>query len=121
MFFDELYEAELLGKDLQLYLYQVYSQRSRYCLVLASSDYKRKIWTKHELRSALERSLNDGALGYLLPVRFDDTDLPGLSTTIGYLKGSSGPEHIAQIVAEKLWLVEQTSEAPKMRITPTVF
>jgi hypothetical protein len=49
-----------------------------------SADYAEKVWTRHERRSALARVIEEGG-DYLLPARFDDTELPGLRPTTAYV------------------------------------
>lgn len=48
-----------------------------------SADYAAKAWTRHERRSALARAVEEDE--YVLPARFDDTELPGFRPTIGYV------------------------------------
>jgi hypothetical protein len=50
-----------------------------------SAEYASRIWTSHERRSAQARALEEKGREYILPIRFDDTDLEGLSPTVGYL------------------------------------
>ncbi|WP_214322944.1 toll/interleukin-1 receptor domain-containing protein [Nonomuraea sediminis] len=104
VFYDEFFEDYLLGRDLQAYLQDIYSKRSRYCLILVSKEYAKKVWPRHELRSAHERALREGYVDYVLPIRIDDTVLHGLSSTVGYLEAARGPQSLAQTVARKLWL-----------------
>lgn len=93
---------KLWGKDLGEYLDYIYREGSRYCVMFISADYAAKAWTRHERRSALARSLEDGS-DYVLPARFDDTDLPGLRPTTGYLDLSQyAPATLAEFVVAKL-------------------
>jgi hypothetical protein len=62
----------------------VYRKLARYCVLFASADYARKVWTNHERRSAQARALRERS-EYVLPARFDDTEIPGLSSTVGYI------------------------------------
>src|SRR5262249_8968271 len=73
------------GKDLYAHLADVYQNKARYCLMLVSADYERRVWTNHERKSAQARALSEKN-EYILPVRFDDTEIPGLPTTVGYLR-----------------------------------
>jgi hypothetical protein len=44
---------------------------------------------------------------YLLPARFDDTDLPGLHSTINYINLSDKiPEDFAKMIVEKVELLK---------------
>jgi hypothetical protein len=103
VFFDGYEEANLFGKDLYVHLHDVYSVKSRYCVVLISSAYAAKVWTSHERAAAQERALLERNREYILPIRVDDTLLPGLSQVISYMPISKGVEHIAQIIDHKLW------------------
>src|SRR5215472_13656127 len=103
VFFDEYFKHELLGKDLYAYLHEVYSRRARYCVAIVSESYVRKVWTLQELRSAQERSLKQGHMEYLLPIKLDESEAPGLRSTIGYLDGRKGARSVAETVAVKLW------------------
>jgi len=84
VFYDRDQQANLWGKDLYQHLADVYSSRARFCLVLVSQHYLGRAWTKHELSSAQSRAFQQDA-EYILPVRLDDTELPGLPVTVGYL------------------------------------
>ncbi len=84
VFYDFNEQANLWGKDLIEHLSDVYSNKARYCLMLVSKYYPDKPWTRLERRSALSRALRQPE-EYILPVRLDDTEIPGLPTSIGYL------------------------------------
>lgn len=84
VFYDEYAKAELWGNDLYEHLKQVYGRMSRYCVVFISRHYKRKAWTRHELKSAQEKALRRRK-AYILPVKVDGTSIPSIFTTTGYL------------------------------------
>lgn len=81
---DEEVLTELWGKDLTETLDYVYRLASRFCVMFISAEYADKEWTRHERRSALDRAVREED-DYLLPVRFDDTNLPGLRPSVAYL------------------------------------
>jgi hypothetical protein len=54
----------------------------------ASEAYAKKVWTSHERRSAQARALQSSG-EYVLPVRFDDTEIPGLRSTVAYVEAPS--------------------------------
>ncbi|MHB9860505.1 TIR domain-containing protein [Streptomyces sp. YIM S03343] len=83
VFYDEYEKADLWGKDLVQHLDEVYRLRARYCIPIVSANYASGIWTNHELKSALARSITQNE-EYLLPVRLDNTTLPGLRPTVAY-------------------------------------
>jgi hypothetical protein len=85
VFYDDYEKSNLWGKDLYVHLSDVYQNQARYCIIFASKEYQQKNWTNHERQSAQARALSEKGNEYILPVRFDDTDIPGLPRTIGYL------------------------------------
>lgn len=93
--------ALLWGRDLVEVLDYVYRQGSRFCVMFISSDYAEKAWTRHERRSALARALDEDE--YVLPARFDDTELPGFRPTIGYVDlREIAPATLVDFILEKL-------------------
>lgn len=77
-FYDENERAELWGANLVEKLQQIYEHDSRYCVIIVSRDYVRKAWTNQERRFALARAVREGT-PYVLPIKTDDAELPGLS------------------------------------------
>jgi hypothetical protein len=60
------------------------------------------MWTIHERRSALSRAIREKE-EYILPARFDDTELKGLSPDVIYINLSEkSPEDFAQMIIKKL-------------------
>lgn len=108
VFFDEFEEASLLGKDLFAHLHEIYSKRARYSVVLVSRAYAARAWTHHERRAIQERALLERGREYVLPVRLDDTPLPGLFSTTGYTSMSKGAVSVAGLIAQKLWMDDAT-------------
>ena len=101
LFYDRYEQASLWGKDLYQHLDEVYRKRAAYCVVFISQNYSRKLWTRHELRSAQARAFEENR-EYILPVRLDDTELPGVPPTTGYVSNLS-PEELAKLVLQKLY------------------
>ena len=83
VFYDSFFEVELWGKDLIVTLDNVYRNEAQFVVIFISSAYVKKEWTNFERRSALAAAIKSSS-EYVLPVRFDDTDLPGLPPTIAY-------------------------------------
>lgn len=103
VFYDEYEKTLLWGKDLVQHLDSVYRTKARYCVIFVSEYYASKIWTNHELKSALARSIaqNDE---YILPIKLDATELPGLRPTVGYvsLKSPEDTGAVASMLIDKL-------------------
>jgi hypothetical protein len=101
VFYDADEQADLWGKNLTEHFEHVYRVASRACVMFISKEYAEKPWTKHERRSALSRALEEDE--YVLPARFDDTELPGLAPTIGYIDlAEFAPATLVDLLAEKL-------------------
>jgi hypothetical protein len=72
VFFDELFEHEMLGTDGADYLNRVFFEQSRYCVALVSENYEKRAWAQLERRAAQAREHVAGP-GVLLPVLVDAT------------------------------------------------
>lgn len=102
VFYDKYEQAGLWGTDLYVHLTEVYRTKAQYTLVFISKYYKDKVWTNHERRAAQSRALEESH-EYILPVRFDDTEISGILPTIGYIDSrQSSPVQIAILVQQKL-------------------
>src|SRR5690554_401910 len=114
IFYDEYELANLWGKDLYQHLSEVYSKKAQYCLVLISKYYIKKNWTQHELKSAQERAFTQNN-EYILPIRLDDTTVPGIHSTTGYLDFRQiGIDGIINAVLQKLGKeIVQIKDSPK--------
>lgn len=112
VFYDRYEQSELWGKDLYVHLSEIYSKTARYCVMFISKHYVRKMWTKHERRSAQERALQENR-DYILPVRFDNTKVPGLLQTTGYLDLSdTRPAELAGSIRQKLGTPQRSEYLP---------
>jgi hypothetical protein len=110
VFYDRYEEADLWGKDLYEHLSDIYQKKARYCLMLVSAAYAAKVWTSHERKSAQARALSQRA-EYILPVRFDETEIPGLHSTVGYLRfDEHGVEGICALLRKKLGTLPRLAE-----------
>lgn len=104
VFYDNDETVQLWGKDLAEHLDYIYRKASRYCVMFISEAYAKKPWTRHERRSALARAIEEES-EYILPARFDDTDLGGLPPTIAYLDLQQyAPATLVEFLLEKLGL-----------------
>lgn len=102
IFFDEFEELTLWGVDLAEHLHDVYSNQAKYCVIFISKYYASKAWPTHEKRSAIQRAMEQENT-YILPARFDDTELPGLPGTISYINlNNYDAEAFAQLVIDKI-------------------
>ena len=100
VFYDEYENASLWGKDLYVHLDEVYRKRARYCVVFLSRSYKDKLWTNHERESAQARAFQEQE-EYILPVKIDQTEIPGIRPTIGYVS-KLPPNELADLIYRKI-------------------
>lgn len=102
VFYDMYEQADLWGKNLYDYLADIYRNKARYCLLLISKHYAAKVWTNHERQAAQARAFEDNK-EYILPVRLDDTEIPGLHPTIGYVDlRQVSTDQLVELVLRKL-------------------
>ncbi len=84
VFYDSFEQADLWGRNLYDYLSSVYSEKSKFCIMLLSKHYGSKLWTNLERRSAQARAFRENR-EYILPIRIDDTKITGIHETVGYI------------------------------------
>jgi TIR domain len=120
VFYDRYEQAILWGKDLYEHLDHVYQRAARYCVLFVSEHYASKVWTNHERKSAQARALRENE-EYILPVRFDDTEIPGLRSTVGYIDArTTTPDQLVNLVLQKIQRPsEQTAARTPLRAPRT--
>lgn len=102
IFYDDFEKVALWGKELFSYLHDVYSQKCIYCLVLFSQRYRERAWTRHELRAAQTRMLEERR-SYLLPIAIDEGAVPDEFQTLGHWTFVAGDEsRLADAVEDKI-------------------
>lgn len=102
VFYDRYEKATLWGKNLYDYLSDLYQNKAQYCVMFLSQHYAAKVWTNHERQAAQARAFHENE-EYILPIRLDDTEIPGILPTVAFLRWP--PEHaetIADIIMTKL-------------------
>ena len=103
VFYDDFYPEHLWGKDLVVFFDDVYRKHARYCVIFISSEYCTRMWTNHERQSAQARMLSERGQEYILPIRVDDAELPGMAPTLGYLDlRQQSIDRIAELLVSKL-------------------
>jgi len=113
VFYDEFETVGLWGRDLYSHLDTVYRKSARFCVMFISQAYAAKVWTNHERRSAQARAISENR-EYVLPARFDDTEIEGLLPTIGYVDLSGiNPSDLATMIIEKVGPRESEEAFPR--------
>lgn len=102
VFYDTYEQVELWGKDLYTHLADVYQNKAQYCIIFISKFYKEKLWTSHEMRAAFARAFSSSS-EYILPARFDDTEIIGINYTLGYIDlRVTSPKLLADYATKKV-------------------
>ncbi|MCU1367790.1 MAG: hypothetical protein JWL72_3846 [Ilumatobacteraceae bacterium] len=101
-FFDEENRVEVWGRNMHDVVDATYRHRALYVVMFVSADYKAKVWPNLERQTAQSRAMTQDE-PYILPVRFDDTDLPGLLPTTIYEDARTTPaEEIGALIVAKV-------------------
>jgi len=107
---DEGQEVKLWGRNMVEYLQTVYRNQSDHVIIFVSLDYLKKRWAQEEWRSVQEAIL-DREEEYLLPARFDDTELPGLHKTIAYVDlRKKTAKTFAKMIVKKITSINESLE-----------
>jgi ribosomal protein S18 acetylase RimI-like enzyme/predicted transcriptional regulator len=102
VFYDSFEQATLWGKDLYQYFQTIFREKAEFSIPIISHHYAQKRWTSHELKQMQARSFNENR-EYILPLRLDDTDIPGINDTTGYIDlRNTAIDEVVQLVLEKL-------------------
>lgn len=102
IFYDRYEQANLWGKDLYGHLNEVYSKKARFCLMIISKNYANKHWTNHERKAAQAKAFTQNE-EYILPLRLDETEIPGLNSTVGYIDyNKTGLMATLELLQEKM-------------------
>ena len=100
-FYDADEQARLWGTHLAEELPRIYARESAAVVVFVSADYAGD-WTRLERRAAFSRAVVEAGV-YVLPARFDDSEMPGLLPDVMAVDlRRYTPGQFANLVAEKL-------------------
>lgn len=101
-FYDADEQVRLWGTHLAEELPRIYARESAAVVVFISADYAGRDWTRLERRAAFSRAVAEAGV-YMLPARFDDSELPGLLPDVVAVDlRSYTPDHFADLVIAKL-------------------
>lgn len=111
VFYDNNQQVDLWGKNLFRYLEKIYFEDSYYCVMFISKEYKQKYWTRYESEILEERNFyqyeNLNFQHRILPVRFDDTQIPGIRASLGCLSAQEiSPKTLAQMISQKIYEID---------------
>lgn len=113
VFYDKYEAVSLWGRNLYIHLREVYQKLAKYTVMFISKNYAGKLWTNHERESAQARAFSEHQ-EYILPARFDDTEIPGILPTIGYVNlEKNSPEELAEMIKQKVGPIERVEFFPE--------
>jgi hypothetical protein len=120
--YDQWYEAEFARPDLDTYLQGLYHDESELIAVFLCADYERKEWCGLEWRAI--RDLIKRRQGQdVMPLRFDNTQVPGLFSSDGYVWiGERTPKEISDLILQR-WEVNaahKTAGSPQVALSTPV-
>ena len=102
VFYDGFEKVPLWGKHGTEEFNEVFERRAALAVMFISKEYVEKAWPRHERQSILSRAVRERG-GYVLPVRFDNTSVPGLPADLIYLNAEDhAPAELAAMIAKKL-------------------
>ena len=120
VFYDGFAGIDLWGRSGAEAFHEAFAEQSAYVAMFISEAYVSKAWPNHERRSALSRMIKEEG-EYILPVRFDDTRVPGLPSDIIYeCAQKRTPAQLGTMIAQKLGVQPfdgKASEVPPPRMT----
>lgn len=106
VFYDEFHLLDLWGKNLVEFFQDTYMNQARFFIPLLSAHYAEKAWPSLEKQSALARTMQTKG-EYILPLRLDDTQVPGILPTVGYLDlRQINIDRVVELVLHKLGRTE---------------
>jgi len=114
VFFDEWYEAEILGPDMDVLLQRFYHERSLVVVADLSDEYADRKWPQAEatairaLRFRINPARDETQRLRLLNVRFAAGNVPGVFETDAYLDGvEKTPDYCANLILKRLALLRE--------------
>ena len=120
VFYDRFEKESLWGRSAAEVFNEVFGGQSDYVVMFISAAYVSKAWPNHERRSAVNHMISQQR-EYILPVRFDDTPVPGLPTdTIYETAQKLSPAQLSALIAKKLGIrpfAGKASQRPPPRTT----
>jgi eukaryotic-like serine/threonine-protein kinase len=114
--YDDYYTAEFARPDLDTYLQRLYREESELVVVFLCAEYEKKDWCRLEWR-AVRDLIKVREAASVMPMRFDDTAIPGLFGGDGYvwLPGRAADE-VAGLILER-WKASVPPLRPQPKIT----
>ena len=121
VFYDDWYEHEILGDDMDVLLQRFYHERSLMVVADLSDEYAGRPWCRAEarairaLRFELDPARDEIGRLRLLNVKLGGGNVPGVFTTTAYLDGvTKTAEECAELILKRHALLVQRMSAPAL-------
>jgi hypothetical protein len=100
--YDQYYEAEFARPNLDTYLQEFYHKQSELIAVFLCADYEHKEWCGLEWR-AIRDLIKRRHSSIIMPLRFDNTEIPGLFSIDGYISiDGRAADEVAKLILDRL-------------------
>ena len=107
--YDAWYKAEFTRNDLDTYLQNLYQNESGLLVPFLCAEYESKRWCKLEWR-AIRELMQTMPSGMIMPLRFDQTQIPGVFGLDGSLDlNKHEPEQVAALIIQRVSLNQEQS------------
>lgn len=101
VFYDKYHQADLLRTNLDIYLQDIYRNRSDFIVAFVSKFYNESKWCGLEWRVVRELLMN--RTENLIVIRLDDSEIPGLLSLDGYISPSEYDNRsIAKMIVQRI-------------------
>ena len=128
--YDAWYKAEFTRPNLDTYLQKLYHAETNLLVPFLCVDYENKDWCNLEWR-VIKDLIKQRKDDCIMPMRFDDVQIPGLFDTDGFLDlNNHQPEEVADFILQRLQindliqpksvLVQEFNDAVRIDRLPTV-
>lgn len=114
VFFDQWFEHELLGYDMDVLLQRIFYEQSLMVVAELSGEYAGRPWCQVEarvirdLRFVIDPARDETGRLRLLKVKFGEGNVPGEFQTTGYLDGTKQtPEQCAEVILKRHELLSE--------------
>ncbi len=116
IFFDEYATTQIGGRELGCYFGEMFESDARFGLILASQDYRKRMWTNYEREFMISRRVRDN--DYLLVLRCDKARIQGLSESLGYWSAKDHtPSGLTEMIAARIGRVSGTLAKDRKHIS----
>lgn len=102
IFYDNFFQAELARLDLDIFLQNIYHNKSDFIVVFLSKDYEKKEWCGLEWRS-IRDLIKKKQRDKIILVKLDEFNLDGIFSIDGYLDGkTNNPMAISELIYKRI-------------------